>query len=401
MASVTPDLSSNRPVDGTSAAPGSDGRPLDEVSHLDAVQRSPGFAGWLRQARAISRGAGVSILAQVCGILYFWARIGTRRREYYLYRLYDRNVPLADRLTTLSASRWYGMVNKINPLKYQYLVDDKTTFAALLAQFGIPTAQVYDVFDTSSRRFATGAAAEDGHSFAWHLLAYADRGLVIKDEWGAQGRFVFVVKRISSSTFTLASQEMTADAFYGLLVSSGVRRFMIQRRLFPAPLLKPLSFNTVLTVRVVTYLADGVSPSVLRASIRIPRDDRGVDNFSAGNLAAPVQTETGILGLARERDRGEWHRVHPTTGAPIEGFCVPEWESVIALVKRAAVAMSRLSTIGWDVALTDEGPVLIEGNSRYNFNVIQLPQNQGLWKGDFRDWCESVIARRTERGRTA
>jgi len=43
-------------------------------------------------------------------------------------------------------------------------------------------------------------------------------------------------------------------------------------------------------------------------------------------------------------------------------FKVPKWEQCIALVLEAQQAFSPLRTIGWDVAVTDDGVFLIEGN---------------------------------------
>jgi hypothetical protein len=55
--------------------------------------------------------------------------------------------------------------------------------------------------------------------------------------------------------------------------------------------------------------------------------------------------------------------VHPVTGAPTVGVQLPEWDAVLALVSRAAEAFAPLRAVGWDVAITDGGVVLLEANA--------------------------------------
>ncbi len=346
-----------------------------------------GVAAWLRQARRVRAVHGVSVAAQAWGIAYYWARLGTRRREYYLYRLYDPARPRSARLSVLSNARWEGLVDRINPRPYQYLVNDKTAFGTMLDRFGIATPTVYDVFDVRRRMFLSGQPAADAGAFVAHLRRVAGSGIVVKDEEGRQGHHVYVVRAIDDDRVELPDRHLTHEEFYVALCASRVHRFLVQERLRPHPLLRPMAGETLPTVRVVSYIDETGTPRLLRASLRIPREDSGVDNFSAGNLAAPVDLATGMLGRGLERETGRWHAMHPLTTAPIEGFVLPDWTAAVTLVTRAALVMERLPTVGWDVAITTRGPALIEGNSRYQLNVIQMPHGSGIWQGDFRRWC--------------
>jgi hypothetical protein len=52
----------------------------------------------------------------------------------------------------------------------------------------------------------------------------------------------------------------------------------------------------------------------------------------------------------------------PGTGALVEGLRVPHWDAAAALVRRAAPHFLPARTLGWDVALTEAGPVIVETN---------------------------------------
>jgi len=57
---------------------------------------------------------------------------------------------------------------------------------------------------------------------------------------------------------------------------------------------------------------------------------------------------------------------HPDTSLPLKGFRLPFWDEAMTLARRATALFVPLRTIGWDVAITAEGPVLIEGNARWD-----------------------------------
>jgi hypothetical protein len=54
---------------------------------------------------------------------------------------------------------------------------------------------------------------------------------------------------------------------------------------------------------------------------------------------------------------------HPDTGVELAGFEVPCWREAYALVKRAHGVFAEFGSIGWDVALTTDGPKLLEANA--------------------------------------
>ena len=64
---------------------------------------------------------------------------------------------------------------------------------------------------------------------------------------------------------------------------------------------------------------------------------------------------------------------HPDTGAPIAGHRLPCWAETMALATAALDAAHDRPSIGWDVAITDDGPVLVEGNTLSNPDIAQAP----------------------------
>ncbi|MDD2490483.1 MAG: sugar-transfer associated ATP-grasp domain-containing protein, partial [Bacilli bacterium] len=70
---------------------------------------------------------------------------------------------------------------------------------------------------------------------------------------------------------------------------------------------------------------------------------------------------------------GNIYEKHPLTNVNIVGFKVPKWQEVINLAKKAAQEIPELGIMGWDVAITKEGPLLIEANQYPGHDIYQLP----------------------------
>jgi hypothetical protein len=73
-----------------------------------------------------------------------------------------------------------------------------------------------------------------------------------------------------------------------------------------------------------------------------------------------------------------WVRHHPTTGAPIRGKRLPCWDEVKQLAVRAHGAFRPRVLIGWDIAITNEGPVIIEGNRGPDMDLMQRFMDVGF-----------------------
>jgi len=57
--------------------------------------------------------------------------------------------------------------------------------------------------------------------------------------------------------------------------------------------------------------------------------------------------------------------MHPVTKTVFEGFTIPFFAEAKELVLKVASFMPVLHLVGWDMAIGESGPVLIEGNSDY------------------------------------
>ena len=134
--------------------------------------------------------------------------------------------------------------------------------------------------------------------------------------------------------------------------------------------LYPYSVNTC---RIITLLGKDNVPHALIAVFKMGRDGRIVDNYG---LHGPVDMETGeFLYPAHSGDTtiGQHFTEHPNTHIPLIGYKVPYIKEAVEMAKKAATVVPQMRYIGWDVAITPNGPVIIEGNNYCAHDFWQLP----------------------------
>jgi hypothetical protein len=174
---------------------------------------------------------------------------------------------------------------------------------------------------------------------------------------------------------------------------------VIQQRLKNHAALSPLTNGALSTLRLATCIPPFGSIDLLPPVIRMPAGRLVVDNFDRGGLAAPIDFATGtICGSALQKDTclGVISiDKHPDSGQEFKGFPIPMWTDVVNLARRAHETFRSLHFIGWDIAILQNGPVLVEGNAPFGTDSLVLPHGLTLSDTQFipyfnHYWANSV-----------
>lgn len=265
-----------------------------------------------------------------------------------------RLYPLDEYDLSLFLSDWKieFQIDKLNDPAGQEFLSNKLLFHLILReQFpeGITAGLIGIVADDNFVSFSRHGRLEN---------ALADAGfLIAKPIAGAGGKSV---RRIASLPHGLGPGMF--------LVESGIRQHPYASSIHP---------HCVNTIRVLTLKDPETGRHfVAGAAHRFGTQRTGcVDNFSFGGLSALVDIETGILSAAKSNPgfyQCNRHPRHCDSGAAIEGVSVPYWEQAKDWCLKVAAAIPGIVHVGWDVAITADGPVIVEGNARIaNPNLIQ------------------------------
>lgn len=137
-----------------------------------------------------------------------------------------------------------------------------------------------------------------------------------------------------------------------------------------------LNSSSVNTTRMVSVMNERGEVTILATFVRIG-NGKVVDNFNSGGMTAKVDTETGIIIEEAVNKKGELFEKHPLTGTIIKGFQIPYWSEAKKLVETTAKRSTHVRYVGWDVAMSVNGPVLIEGNQFPGHDIYQVAEKIG------------------------
>jgi len=284
--------------------------------------------------------------------------------------------PLETAKSKISKRELVALQARLNPVALEAITEDKAVFQMMAEASGvnaIPTVAV--LFQGYMGRMADGSTLTGREAWINAMERSLPGEFVVKPARGALGVGVKFFRREGAGVVCLATGEraslvalldkLAADSYYGC--------YLFQRRLRNCDEIGELTGSAALqTVRMTTLLGMDGSVRLLVACWRLGGASALTDNFRAGqggSMVALLDTESGRIQHVTHREKkGRYAQLecHPVTGCELIGYQFPQWQAMNDLVVKAAKAFSPLRTIGWDVACTDTGPVIVEANSRWD-----------------------------------
>lgn len=272
-------------------------------------------------------------------------------KEYILYRFYELSEHEQDEVFTIAASR---------EIRKEY---DKKSVTSLFLNKE-KTNKFFSKYVKRPWCVNTKISLQDFKE----IFSDTDR-IIYKPISGHRGDDI--------ESFDISKENI--KSVYELLLSypkGVVEQYVVQHTKMAS--LNPESVNTV---RIVTLssnetpvLPDGRMLDIAYAGVRMGRTPGAiVDNLHSGGMMAGVDIHTGIIVTDAADRAGNVFSVHPVTGTVIKGFEIPLFNEAIAMVKEAIVEMKIEGYIGWDIAIREDGPVLIECNTSPGSDGLSTP----------------------------
>lgn len=204
---------------------------------------------------------------------------------------------------------------------------------------------------------------------------------VAKRGYSSKGKGVAAFSRDGGDWRGPDDRRLSTEALAAELRTIVAQHGVAQERVTADEALRDISPHVLPTLRVVTCIDESGAPEAAAIVLRLGGGGpRPVDNFNAGGLAVRLD-EHGQCELAfRARGRRtEQTTVHPTTGVAIAGRQVPAFDDAIRVGCEAHRTLPPgYTVVGWDIGLSDRGPLLIEGNWNHGTDIVQLVSGQGL-----------------------
>jgi hypothetical protein len=325
-----------------------------------------------RNGATVARRSNRPIFRQMIDQLRLYLGAGVLPPWYYIFELHDRPSIIEARNFIY---RWESKAGIFRQFKEgdrapQSILSDKAAFADLCERSQVRTVPVLAL---ASRGRIDRRADDDEFN----------RDLFVKPNVGRGGKGAERWDYAGPGYRSPVGEEISRDELFARLAKRSLNEeVIIQPRVVNHAAIEPLNNGALSTVRILTCLDESGQPEVVGAAMRMAIDgNHVVDNLHAGGIAAAVDIDTGTLGPASDLGADAsfgWVERHPGTDAPILGTQLPMWEDVKGFAVRAHGAFGDRVVVGWDIAITPDGPVLVEGNGAPDLDIMQRFVRHGL-----------------------
>lgn len=339
---------------------------------------------------AAARQTKKNLLLQIIEVLWGWVRYGLLPKSYFNYRMYEQDAPLKKKVNSYVSDRsYFSKLGRVN-LRYLTLINSKWLFHNFFAKHNIPVAKCFGYFHKNG-----GIWTETSDYFSYDKLPELFKTLdgqkiIFKPNRGSGGFKVEVATvnwEQDQCWLTFRDKKVTLEEYaenfkkHDYVVEGFLDQHEVLNKIYP---------HAVNTVRIIT-LNDTREVIIWGAIIKIGTRGADIDNWGKGSLCVGIDMETGRL------QKGVYDiefikqivppvEVHPDTQAPIDGVTLPYWQELKQTVSKASMLVPGLPYVAWDVAITPDGPCIIEGNGRSDLSMVQA--QGGLKNLQVKKWWE-------------
>lgn len=289
---------------------------------------------------------GKSYLFLIYDIIKCAIRYQAGYMDYELFAMYE--LSNQQRETILTRGKNNDFIRKYNQKEYRSFFFDKGKF---------------------NKRFSSYLKRDwiilnDNYAEFKHFL-YGKKEIIAKPIIGTCGKGIEKIA-VEKNHRRLYSKLMKKDL---LLVEEVIKQHKTMNMLYD---------GAINTIRFVSLYKNSKTHFIC-AYLRIGNGSV-VDNFNHGGMVVPIDIQTGKIECMAVDKNGALYEKHPLTGMDIVGFQIPKWQEILKLVKEVAPIVPEIGLVGWDIAVTPIGPILVEGNEFPGHDIYQLPphRNNGI-----------------------
>lgn len=270
-----------------------------------------------------------------------------------------------------------------------FLIENKFEFYKYCQKKGIQTPKILAVFQGGEEVYrrphngslerdlflkrCTGGKGKDAQKFSFTRNAYMD-----KDE-------------------NIYTQEELINYFKSVSQKKG--RFLVQTALRNHDSWMKFTSGSLATCRLVSAKKPDSGEIVpLFCCLKMPVGNSDVDNYALGAAIAPIDLDSGKMGMAVTSNpiNGKYeHSHHPDTGYQFFGSFLPHWQELKEFTLLSHKHFKSLF-VGWDVSFTTDGCSLIEGNITWASGSYEIPFQDSLKNTIYPELFEKWIEKHTE-----
>lgn len=252
------------------------------------------------------------------------------------------NITSKEKDTFVTAKSFYKIIHYLNDDKYVSIFNNKLIFNKYFKEY-IKRDYInlkkstYDEFYKFIKKnkvvFAKDPVGEGGHGIS---------RIVVKDVKDTRG-------------------------LYDELINN--KQFLVEEEIIQSKELNEINPNVVNSFRIVTLVKDGKA-YIINNALRVNQDESNV--IGCTNDLYFSFSEDGKIDSNVIDDYGNIYEKHPLTGKKFSDVKIKDVKEAFEMCKKASLEVQEVRYVGWDVAFTNKGPVIVEGNEYPGYGLFQF-----------------------------
>lgn len=300
--------------------------------------------------------------------------------HYFQYEFFlkSNHIKYEEMLSYLPNQKWENQI-LTQSKRYVILCEDKALFQDIATYYDLPMPELVFRFEKGTFYDFRNNLVEK--TDVRHLIERQNSPKIfVKGYYGLHGVGISVFKKTAKGYENEEGHQLCAEYF---TKNCAGQLLVVQAGIVQHESLNKVYSKAVNTLRVVTRNNSDGTSEILGAVIKFARGGVQVDNLYFGSISVAIEKETGHLkGSGITYYNTLKFKTHPDTQVVFDGIKIEFWDEVKSIVLNASQKFNKIHILGFDIAISDQGPVIVEMNEAPGIHVMQM------LLGGKRDWLK-------------
>lgn len=341
---------------------------VDHARYIYYITTSHEYKTYIKKYKMCSNKKPKNIIKnELQELHHYW---GCIPMQYYTQSFYsnDCNLSLEEMKTHIPGYYYYKILHpEFDNMKQALLLcENKIVMHCLLKGSGIPTPDAILILKSKSLFDTSGIIVDDSKCNAILSNCLSNK-IFIKPIRGRGGRGIIVGIKNTKGCFVTNGTNIDFTYLKALnddyIIEPGLKQNEYINKVYP---------HSVNTLRVVTKRNSDGSIVIVGIALRMGIKGMQIDNGSVGGIAIGIDKDSGraVTDYARYTCSDKLYR-HPDTNFQFSQLQIDNWDEIKENILSFSRKLVLINLVGWDIALTDNGPIVIEINTLSALDPMQ------------------------------
>ena len=294
-----------------------------------------------RISNDLSKRTGKNKISLFFDMISALLKYGAIFNDYYNLNFVNKTPEIRDTYVTYYFND--KLFRKLNPYKYRFYFRDKVEFNKTFSKY--IKREWLDLNEANFEEFSK--FVEDKEK------------IIAKITKGHSGIGVKIFRKSDYSSMEDLYKELIEGNF-------GIVEEVLKNH----QTLEKLNESSLNTIRLVSILNQN-EIDIIYAGLRIGAKGSDVDNISDGGAVVPIDIESGYL-VGSLKTKPIRRKDNVVFNLDVNDIQIPYWNEVKKMVAEASLVIPQVRYLAWDIAVTPNGPAIIEANETSGCAITQI-----------------------------